>query len=540
MPSRFARVVPLIAPTALALMACGATDAASTARVVTPPAPAPTLSVVAPSLAPRSPPAPSAVPELTAAPAPPASPDEPPTPAIHRVASRVRVTRIWPTPTAGGDRFIGLLRGRQSVALRSPEPVPGRGCPGPFYAIEPRGYICNDGTLVIDADEQFDRTSEAFAEQAGPFPYRYAISNFAPMYNRIPTRDEQARFEGGFGPPGTFPRLPKFLATHEEMATADPILPVDPIPPFLKDSAPFGAARFGLLKRTIPLGSMLSFTRAFEVDGRTWLLSADETFVPADRVRAFRPSAFHGVHLGGEVRLPLAWLRARPRPRHRRLATGSFEPTGESWPARGYVQLTGVSAEAGRARYLETRELAPDGGGPLWVAASDATVVEARNQLPMGVKADQKWILVSIGRGTMVAYDKLEPVYATLISPGRGGQPRKGHDPVQDSTTPTGVYSVTFKDRASTMSPDTGDTRTFWIADVPYTQYFNPPFALHAAFWHEHFGEPMSAGCVNLAPIDAKVMFDWSDPKLPEGWHGVTGAGAVRENGPTTAVVVVR
>ena len=90
------------------------------------------------------------------------------------------------------------------------------------------------------------------------------------------------------------------------------------------------------------------------------------------------------------------------------------------------------------------------------------------------------------------------------------------------------------------MSPDQGDERTFSIADVPHTLYFNPPFALHAAFWHERFGEPTSAGCVNLSPIDAEWVFEWSDPKLPEGWHGVTGAGAQRENGGVTAVVIGR
>jgi lipoprotein-anchoring transpeptidase ErfK/SrfK len=126
------------------------------------------------------------------------------------------------------------------------------------------------------------------------------------------------------------------------------------------------------------------------------------------------------------------------------------------------------------------------------------------------------------------------------MSPGSGGVPVKGYDPVKMSTTPTGTYYMTFKDRAATMSPDKpGEERTLWIADVPYTQYFNPPFAIHAAYWHERFGEPTSAGCVNVSPLDAEALFHWSDPKVPEGWQGATGAGAPI-NGPTTAVVVSR
>jgi lipoprotein-anchoring transpeptidase ErfK/SrfK len=158
----------------------------------------------------------------------------------------------------------------------------------------------------------------------------------------------------------------------------------------------------------------------------------------------------------------------------------------------------------------------------------------------MGVGSSRKWVIVRISRGTLVAYEGLEPVYATLVSPGKGGVPSPGVDPVAAGTTPLGVYHVTFKDRAATMSPDTDPAhRTFWIADVPHTQYFNPPFALHAAYWHERFGEPTSAGCINLSPIDADELFSWSDPPVPDGWEGATGAGAP-ENGPTTAVVVRR
>jgi hypothetical protein len=30
-----------------------------------------------------------------------------------------------------------------------------------------------------------------------------------------------------------------------------------------------------------------------------------------------------------------------------------------------------------------------------------------------------------------------------------------------------------------------------------------------------------SHGCLNLAPIDAKALFGWTEPQLPESWHGV-------------------
>jgi hypothetical protein len=426
------------------------------------------------------------------------------------------------------------------VALKSAERVPGQGCTGRFYAIEPRGFVCDDANVVVDPDARFEAIGTLVAEVPGPYPYRYAISNGAPVYNRVPTAAEQARFERGFGPRGVFVKLHKSHASHEELATPDPIAPSDEVPDFVRSDAPFGARPLDLVRSKVPLASMISYTRAFSAEGRTWLLTPDLGFVPADRVRAFRPSAFQGVRLDGEAALPIAWMKGDRRAKYARAAAGAFDATGAEWAPRAWVGLTGTEENGeGGARFLETREKDGD-GKTLWAAVKDATVVEARATRPTAIEAGRKWLFVSIGTGTLVAYDDLTPVYATLVSPGRGGQPVRGRDPVADATTPLGTYNVTFKDRATTMSPDKGDERTFFIADVPHTLYFNPPFALHAAFWHERFGRPTSAGCVNLAPRDAEWVFGWAGPELPPGWQGVTGAGAVKANGPVTAVVIAR
>jgi hypothetical protein len=448
-------------------------------------------------------------------------------------------TWIWPRPKASGT-FIGYVRVGSSVALREAAPLRGEGCAGRFYAVEPRGYVCLDQTATLTPAPRFLEASEATRASAGPFPYRYAISAGAPMYNRVPTPAEQTRFEARYGPAGRWKPLIKSLSSHEDLAVPTPIAATDPLPSFLAGGQLVADTRIGLLRETIPSGSMLAFTRAFEAEGRTWLLSADLTLVPADRVRAFRPSAFRGVRLGEGVKLPIAWMRAMARPQYRLGDGGAILKTEGEWPVRSYVRLTGVRAEHGGARYLETMDREARGGKALYIAEADATVVEARPRVPAGVGRDQKWIHVRITQGTLVAYEGLTPVYATLMSPGAGGVPVKGQDPVRASTTPTGTYYVTFKDRAATMSPDEkGEERTLWIADVPHTQYFNPPFALHAAYWHERFGEPTSAGCVNVSPIDAEALFAWSDPKVPDDWQGATGSGAPM-NGPTTAVVVHR
>ena len=154
------------------------------------------------------------------------------------------------------------------------------------------------------------------------------------------------------------------------------------------------------------------------------------------------------------------------------------------------------------------------------------------------MRSDEKWIQVSILKGTLTAYEGKRPVFATLISPGMGGVPdatMSTHELVTHRATPLGVYRIQYKDRHSVMSRSRA--KKFFISDVPHIQYFRGPFALHAAFWHEDFGERMSGGCINLSPADAERIFAFTGPAMPPGWQGVRSS---RENGAGTAVQIVR
>jgi hypothetical protein len=477
-------------------------------------------------------PEPGALASATAAP----TATEVATPPRRRIYSVGQTTWIRPRPEVKEGAFLGYLRTGSSIPVASDARVRGPGCPKGYWRVEPRGYVCHDRTVSEDPPEAFRLAAEATRGRPGPFPYSYAISNGTPMYNRVPTPAEQARFERWLGAPGSRVQLPLTLRSHEELASERRIEAIHPVPSFLASGGSARAWPFDLVEQTIPLGSMLAYTEVFEAEGRRWLLSADHTIVPADRVRPFEPSAFRGTELGRGVSLPIAWARSRGRPVYVRTADG-FALAEEELAVRSFVELTGQRVTDGARVLLETRR--DSTRGTLWLDERDATVVEAEAKLPTGVRPGQKWMLIRLTQGTLVAYEDLEPVYATLVSPGAGGVPRKGGDLVKDSTTPTGTYSITFKDRAATMSPEKGKNRSFWIADVPNTQYFHPPFALHAAYWHERFGDYVSAGCINASPLDAEHLFHWTDPPLPEGWQGVTGAGA-KENGPTSAIVVRR
>jgi hypothetical protein len=57
--------------------------------------------------------------------------------------------------------------------------------------------------------------------------------------------------------------------------------------------------------------------------------------------------------------------------------------------------------------------------------------------------------------------------------------------------------------------------------------------AMHVAYWHENFGYPMSAECLNTSAKDGEWIFNFTLPTLPEGWGSV---GAGRQNGPSTKI----
>jgi hypothetical protein len=56
------------------------------------------------------------------------------------------------------------------------------------------------------------------------------------------------------------------------------------------------------------------------------------------------------------------------------------------------------------------------------------------------------------------------------------------------------------------------------VDDVPWAQFVYLGQAVHGAYWHSEWGNRRSHGCVNLAPKDAKWLYDWTAPHVPDGW----------------------
>jgi lipoprotein-anchoring transpeptidase ErfK/SrfK len=121
----------------------------------------------------------------------------------------------------------------------------------------------------------------------------------------------------------------------------------------------------------------------------------------------------------------------------------------------------------------------------------------------------EKHIYVDLSTQTLVAYQGATQILKTFVSTGKW------------SKTPTGNFRIWEKLRSTRMAGGEG-ADAYDLPNVPYVMYFYNDFGLHGAYWHDNFGHTMSHGCVNMRPVDAKILYEWAD-----GQNGNTSGTAV-------------
>lgn len=321
----------------------------------------------------------------------------------------------------------------------------------------------------------------------------------------------------------------------------------------------------------------LSFVGAFNTKDddleRRFGITVDLRLIPTTKVKPDTGSPFHGIELTEGMHLPFAWVLSRNATAWQLIRGKDDVRAVEAVPHRAIVPLSGNARIKAGKRYYQTLK-----DGTRWLRDQDLGIVHLPQSWPEPAVQGEKWIDISIGQQTLVLYEGKTPKYATLVSSGRD---RFG-DPKKDLATPLGDFRLQSKHIAAAMDseenstvaggskgrsgprldaearatverlkaakkagkslssederrwaniekgrhPEYGVTRRrgsegFELRDVPWIQYFSAGFALHGAYWHDVFGTPRSHGCVNLAPIDARIVFFWTDPPVPDGWHGV-------------------
>jgi hypothetical protein len=426
--------------------------------------------------------------------------------------------------------MLGYLRAG-AVVEASSEPVSKDGCSGGWYAVAPSGFVCVETNVATtDTDHALPRALSRRPDLTQHLPYMYGlVRQHSPIYSRLPTIAEAAHAEYGLakhfehwlrasdgasfradywvrgkGPPTPDPR-----DLWDKRATQE-------IPPWLEGGAmPPGNLSGRIVGRRLVVAQTqehqgFAFIDTAVSDGRRYAITTDLLVVPVDRLRPVEGSSYQGVHIPQDIDVPFALVR--------REGAFSYELRGDAMvrrarvPRRAAVKLTGKEQVVDTRRYFETT----DG---TWLAESHAARIDRYKRITQWAEDGEHWVDVSIANQTLVAYDGTKPVYATLVSTGEAGL----DDPETTKSTVIGEFRIFAKHITTTMSSEVVGEE-FELKDIPYVQYFQEGYALHAAYWHDDFGIPRSHGCINLAPEDARWLFSWTDPQVPDGWHGARAA----------------
>jgi hypothetical protein len=413
----------------------------------------------------------------------------------RELVATAREVIVYAEPTRSARR-LGYLRLGARVQ-RAPASAGHDGCAHGWYRIGPEGYVCVGNAATLDEHHPLAELARTRPDREAALPYAYGRSKPAPppLYTHLPSAAEIVALEGKMarGTSGFADLTPRALPPELANGAALPM--------------PFGYARASIAEtpRALP-NSAFALLDVVEQDGRRFAITTDLELVPLDRLTRVEASAFHGVVLDETTTLPLVFVRSK----HAVLFSGSpehgFRPA-RPLAYREALSLGERSATIGGVRYLETR-------AGTWLADVELVHVAASPR-PAGVRGERTWVHVSITDQSLVAYAGARPVFATLVSTGRDGL----GDPVTTHSTPRGEFVIHTKHVSVTMNGDeVGDE--FDLRDVPYVAYFTQGFAFHAAYWHDAFGAPHSHGCVNLSPLDARWLFDFTEPAVPQGWHG--------------------
>ncbi len=234
----------------------------------------------------------------------------------------------------------------------------------------------------------------------------------------------------------------------------------------------------------------ISYSEIAEVKGgRHFRLRSGEWMYGGDLSRV-SPPRFQGLELTQTPSRPFGWILYPTETKH----TPGYEEqdyTDRRLERYDLVQIYGEEQVGDYEWYL----VAPGE----WIEQRLIARVLPNSRPPQGVE-NGRWIEINLFEQTVAVYQDHQLVFATLTSSGLPGW-----------WTRPGLFQVYIKLNQDTMrgafEPDRSDY--YYLQDVPWTMYFDESRALHGAYWHNGFGYPRSHGCVNLAPGDARWIFDW-------------------------------
>ena len=133
------------------------------------------------------------------------------------------------------------------------------------------------------------------------------------------------------------------------------------------------------------------------------------------------------------------------------------------------------------------------------LSSSGVVAVGQRLKIPVDLTNDpnfggNRWVDIDLSQQTLRAWNGSELILETEISSGLANTP-----------TPVGLFRVWHMNPSQTMSGP-----GYSLDNVKYNMYFFSGYAMHGAYWHNNFGNPMSHGCVNMREQDAELLYNFA------------------------------
>ena len=219
--------------------------------------------------------------------------------------------------------------------------------------------------------------------------------------------------------------------------------------------APSEAGNGGI--RVVPIGRQFAPASLTAIQQPQPLWPAFASFYDANH-----GAVLLGLSLGQPVRANRRWIQW--------FENGRLEARGT--PEAVYaVQATAVGVEAAGDSGADTRSVSPEPGA-----------------LGSNPRNFTRWFEADLSTQTLLFWEAGSVVHETRISSGR------------IRPTPIGQWTIYRRvENERMVGGEPGTAGYYDLDNVLYTQYFTEWFdALHYAYWHNNFGQPMSHGCINM------------------------------------------
>ena len=223
-------------------------------------------------------------------------------------------------------------------------------------------------------------------------------------------------------------------------------------------------------------------TRRTSDDGHDYYL-VNYGWMDGDDLRPLTPSTFTGILLTREVTFRFGWV-----------LTEAQSVNAAGTPIQTYS----------RYQIIHEVQAVTEKPGFVSVGADEWLPGDSVAMGSPGVPAEAgegtcRFIYVNLDEQTLSVYDNCKLVFATLISSGKNSWTFEGRFAILNKSEPY-----------SSITPPAESTSDYYIEGVPYFMSYAGNFGFHGAYWHDNFGAAASHGCINLAPADAKWLYDWA------------------------------